>query len=240
MTRAELILEVKSELTVSSALPYSVSDPEINRIINQSKRWFNKYYDGSSIFRYYVIPIGDFGSSDFLSGDAGDRMIQMPDCVVSVSEVKEMGGVFPSALISGAMGYSMSLRSPESVTTIAARQSFYDLTKAFSIQIIAFKYNNAARKISIIGRSPRRDVVISAEVEIAENDLFEDYNFIRFVTATAKISLGRVLGMFDYKLAGGITVNGGDIKSEGETELEQIKEQINLEQPGNTLLMYNG
>lgn len=251
MTRAELILEIKSELTVSSALPYSINDSEINRIINQTIRWFNKYYNGAAQFRYYVIPAAEFSNSDFSNAasmkvgstdvaNLGSRVIQMPECVIGVSEVKEMGGIFPTSLMTGAVGYTMSLRSPESVTSIAARQSFYDLTKAFSIQIISYEFNNAARKISIKGRTPKRDVVISTHVSIPENDLFEDYNFIRFCTAQAKISLGRVLGMFDYKLAGGITINGGDLKAEGEQEIADLKEQINLEQPGNTLLMYNG
>lgn len=237
MTRPELILEIKSELTVSSALPYSIDDAEINRIINQAIKWFNKYSQDSVQFRYYIIPLSEFQG---WGGDPGNRMIQMPECVDSVTEVKEMGGVFPTSLISGSLGYSMSLRNPESVTQIAARQSFYDLTKAFSIRTIAFKFNNSSRKISIEGRTPKRDVVISSWVKIPENDLFEDYNFIRFCTAQAKISLGRVLGMFDYKLAGGITINGADMKTEGEEELAQIKEQINLEQPGNGFIMYNG
>jgi len=236
MTRAELIMEVKGELQVSNALPYSVSDDEINRIINKAKRWFNKYYDGSTEPKYFIIPIAEFNMSEFRK----TRFIQMPSCVVSVYNVQETGGTFPTTLISGSMGYTMSLRNPDNVTSIAARQSFYDLTKAFTIKRISFQWNRNTKRVMFKGRDPNNDVLIETEVEIPEDGLFEDYNFIQYVTAQSKISLGKVLGFFDYKLAGGITVNGGDIMSEGKEELEAVKQQINDEQPGNLLVMYNG
>ena len=83
--------------------------------------------------------------------------------------------------------------------------------------------------MKILGRDPKKNVYVQAYVEIPEETLFEDWFFIRYVTAAAKVALGRILGFFSYNLPGGISVNSDSIKQEGEDELEKIKEQIDEE-----------
>ena len=39
MTEAELIQEIKDDLSASCSLPYNLNDQEITRIINRAKAW---------------------------------------------------------------------------------------------------------------------------------------------------------------------------------------------------------
>jgi hypothetical protein len=53
-----------------------------------------------------------------------------------------------------------------------------------------------------------------------------NYYFLRLCTAHAKISYSRVLGTYPFQLPGNVTINTSDIRSEGESEIDKIKEEI--------------
>jgi len=59
--------------------------------------------------------------------------------------------------------------------------------------------------------------------------LYDDWFFQRYITAQAKMSLGRLLGTFTFNLPGGIQVDASAIKEEGQEELESIKQRIDDE-----------
>jgi hypothetical protein len=114
----------------------------------------------------------------------------------------------------------------DSLVFRTAQYQFFDLTRAFFLEWIRYDYNRRTKKCKILGRDPARDVFFNTYVKIPDDKLYEDYYFMRYVTAKSKIALGRMLSFFDYNLMGGIKVNAADIKSEGEQEVEKIETEI--------------
>lgn len=233
MTRAEFIMQVKDELRGSCALPYSVPDNEINRIINQAKKWFYRNYKEAVESQHYVITKEQFETPEFKK----TRTIILPSCVVSVYEVKEISGGgrlmsvdadFSDNRLIAAELYLSPFQSDDLVMR-TAQYAYWDLAQAFFLDRISYDHNANTHKLKILGRDPKKNVYVQAYVEIPEETLFEDWFFIRYVTAAAKVALGRILGFFSYNLPGGISVNSDSIKQEGEDELEKIKEQIDEE-----------
>ena len=45
--------------------------------------------------------------------------------------------------------------------------------------------------------------------------------------------------LYTYTLPGGVTINGSILKDAGEKELQEVKEQINNENPPSWFLLYN-
>jgi hypothetical protein len=88
MTRAELIEMVNGEITGSCSLPYSVPEREMERIINQALNWFYVNYGPAVETQYYVITKDWFQTQEFRS----TRSLLLPDCVVSVFEIREING----------------------------------------------------------------------------------------------------------------------------------------------------
>lgn len=230
MTRNEFILQIKDEIKGSCALPYSIPDREINRIIDQSKKWFYRNYNDAVESQYYVVPRDQFKLPEFKS----NRTIKLPDCVVAVTEVKEITG--GGRLFSSDPDFSdnryfaseifLAPFQSDDLVLRTAQYAYWDLSKAFFLELIAHDFNQNTGKLKIKGRDPNKNVFIDTYIEIPEEDLFEDWYFIRFVTATVKKALGRILGFFEYNLPGGVTINVQDIKSEGEEELQELKEEI--------------
>jgi hypothetical protein len=230
MTKGELIDMVQRELDVSFALPSQLQPTEIERIIDQASIWFYENYREAVETQYYIMRSSEFKTPEWFK----TRTITMPECVVSVFEVKEITGAGLIGTIDKDFADNKLIASEiylspftgDSLVFRTAQYQFFDLTRAFFLEWIRYDYNRRTKKCKILGRDPSRDVFFNTYVKIPDDMLYEDYYFMRFVTAKSKIALGRMLSFFDYNLMGGIKVNAGDIKAEGEQEVEKIETEI--------------
>lgn len=233
MTRGELIQLVNDEITGSGALPYSVPERESERIIDQALRWFYINYQYAVETQYYVIEKKWFQDPDFKK----TRSILLPDCVVSVFECKEVSGGgrlgtidrdFSDNRLLAAEIYLAPFASDDLVLR-TAQYSYWDLTKAFILERVRFDYNHNTHRLKIQGRNPKKNLFLETYVQIEESRLYDDYIFQRWVTATSKMSLARILGFFTFNLPGGVTINADAMRDEGKEELEQLKQTIDDE-----------
>jgi hypothetical protein len=233
MTRGELIDMVTGEITGSGSLPYSIPEREANRIIDQALNWFYANYGPAVETQYYVIEKDWFRQPEFKKS----RSLLLPDCVVTVFEVKEIqgGGRLGSVdrdfsdnrLIASEL--FLSPFQSDDLVLRTAQYSYWDLTQAFILERIGFDFNRNTHRLKIVGRDPKRNVFIQTYAKIEENKLYDDWFFQRYVTSQAKISLGRILGTFKFNLPGGIEVDASGIKDEGNEELKEIKQRIDDE-----------
>lgn len=230
MTKQELVETVQRELDASFALPSQLQPTEIERLIDQTAVWFYENYRDAVEMQYYIMSVGEFKKPEFLA----TRTVTMPECVVSVFEVKEITGAgllgnidrdFSDNKLVASEIY-LSPFTGDGLVFRTAQYQFFDLTRAFFLEWIRYDFNRRTRKVKMLGRDPRQDVFFNTYVKIPDDKLYEDYYFFRYVTAKSKISLGRMLSFFDYNLMGGIKVNAADIKAEGEAEVEKIEQEI--------------
>lgn len=230
MTKNELVQQVLRELDSSFALPVQIQPSEVERNIDQSALWFYENYRDAVETQYYIVPVGEFSREEFRA----NRTIMMPDCVVSVFEVKEITGAgllgtvdrdFADNKLIASEIYLSPFTGDGLVYRIAQYQ-FYDLTKAFFMDLIRFDFNRRTLKLKIMGRDPRRDVFIQTYVKIPDDKLYDDYYFYRYVTAKSKLSLARQLSFFDFNLMGGIKINVADLRSEATEEIQKVEQEI--------------
>jgi len=233
MTRGELIEMVTGEITASGSLPYSIPEREANRIIDQAMNWFYVNYGPAVETQYYVIEKNWFKQPEFKK----TRSLLLPDCVVTVFEVKEITGGGRLGSVDADFSDNRLIASElflspfqsDDLVLRTAQYSYWDLTQAFILERIGFDYNRNTHRLKIVGRDPKRNVFLQTYAKIEENKLYDDWFFQRYITAQAKISLGRILGTFKFNLPGGIEVDASGIKDEGAEELKEVKQRIDDE-----------
>jgi hypothetical protein len=91
---------------------------------------------------------------------------------------------------------------------------------------IGYTYNRLTHEFRFTGQLPDNDVIFQVFTTIPDCDLFQDEAFIRYCIAKAKIQLSRILGTFNFNLPGNITINYDLVMNEGQTELEEVVEEI--------------
>lgn len=243
MTESQLIKEIQNEIQLSCALPYALPEPEVKRIIQRAKAWFYDNYQYALEEKLIAIPREIFEHQTFVS----TRSIQMPECVQFVYELREMqspglfgqmDGDFSDSKILGAEMF-LSPFQGDNLVYRTAMYSMFDLSQAFILRTIAFRWNKNGKRISVLGRNPTTNCYVRAGVQLPEQDLYNDELFMRYCFAQAKINLGRILQIFNYNLPGGVTINFDAVKQDGNSEMEAIKTQIDGESSADWFLLYH-
>jgi hypothetical protein len=242
MTLKDLISNIQDELTNSCGLPYKLNYKEAERLVKNAEKWFYANYSEAVIQVIIPIPNDLYQTEDFKR----TRSIQMPDCVISVFDLRESSvgmfgpnkGDFADSKVIGSEIF-LAPQHGEALLYRTVMYSYFDLAKAYVLETIAHDWNRNTKTISILGRTPTKHTFVKAYVKIPEDKLYDDELFLRYCLAQAKISLGRLLGMFNYTLPGGIQVNFGDIKADGKEELAEIKQQIDGENSPDWFFQWN-
>ena len=259
MTEADLIQEIRDDISHSCALPYNLNDQEIKRIIKRARAYFYDNYQYAVEDRIFVLGKELFSNPSFRA----TRQIQLPSCVVSVYDVREVNGSGLTGTPDKDFGDSKLLGSELMLSPFAGDNlvyrtvlySFFDLAKAYLLESYAYNYNKNTKKLTILGRDPNRngatdsgssttlfsgtDVGVKACIAIPEESLYDDELFVRFCLAEAKINIGRLLGTFEYNLPGGVRVNYASIQTAGTTEKAVIIQMIKDENTPSYFLQWN-
>jgi len=232
-----------AELTQSCALPYSLNPAEIKRIIDRAARWFYDNFQYAVEEGYLAVPLEVYQHPSFLA----NRKIQMPDCIVSVYEVREVTGIgiigqpdrdFSDSKLLGAEIF-LSPFQGDNLVYRTAMYSYFDLAKAYDLELIAYDWNRHSKRVTILGRNPHRNTFFRVMTKIPEESLYDAEIFIRYVLADAKINLGRTLQVFNYNLPGGVQINFDAIKQDGVQELADIKQEIDDQNSPDWFLEYS-
>ena len=243
MTRDELVEEVINELTASCALPYSPPRREIERIIKKEMRWLYREYRELIYDRIYILDKKYYGTPEWKNS----RTFQMNDCTEGIKTVFEMTAgsrVFgindPDLSFDRLMAADLYLTplSSDQITYRTIQWSFWDLARAFNLRDINHDFNPNTHRLAITGRDPIQSLFILALDHIPENDAYEDPVVINWMVAHGKRSLARILGAFNYQLAGNVTINYEQYRTEGNEELAELKEKIKGDDTPDWFIMF--
>jgi hypothetical protein len=244
MTEQQLLQDVSGELTLDCSLPIQLPFDRIKTIVKNARDFFYDNYQYAVEERYMALNLELFSHPEF----AKTRTLKLPDCIQSVYDLREMGGIGIFGVNSGDFADSKMIGATLSFSPFAldnlmystVMYSFYDLSKAYTLESIAFSFNKNSKKLMLKGRNPRKNTFIKCYVKLSEEDLYEDELFRRYCKAMAKINLARLLGTFQYNLPGGVQLNYNDIKADGKEELADIKAQMDSENSPDWLMQWNG
>ena len=243
MTKAELVAEVKNEITASCALPYSPSTKEIERIIDKEMRWLYREYRELLQDRIYILDKSYFASREFRD----TRTFQMQKCTEGIKTVVEMtdgSRVFgindPDLSFDRMMASDLYLTplSSDQITYRTIQWSFWDLARSFNLRDINHDFNPNTHRLVITGRTPVESFMILAMDHIPEEDAYEDTIVIEWMIAKGKISLARILGAFNYNLLGNITINFDLWRTEGTETIKELKEKISGDDVPDYFIMF--
>lgn len=243
MTEAELVKEVQDELTASCSLPYSPPDKEIERIIRLEMRWLYREYRELIQDRIYILNKRYYETAEWRA----TRTYQLPDCIESVKQVIEMtdgNRVFgindPDLNFDRLMASDLYLTplSSDQITYRTIQWSFWDLARGFNLRDINHDWNPNTHRLIITGRTPIESLFVLAMEHIPAEDAYEDPLVIKWMIAKGKMSLARIMGAFNYQLAGNVTINFEQWRTEGKEEWDEMKEKIKGDDVPDWFLMF--
>lgn len=242
MTRQEFISQVNGEITASAAIPFSLPNTEIERLVKLEQQWMYREYRDAVQDAWYVLDKKYYATDEWKH----TRTFQLPPCVMAIKYVYEMtsgqrafGIHDPDMSFDRLMAADLYLTplSSDQITYRTIQWSFWDLAKQFNLRDINHHFSINTKRLIITGRDPVESLWVTTLNQIPEEDLYDDPLFLKWVIARGKIQLARILGTFNYTLIGGIQINYADIRAEGQEELKELKEKIKTDSPGDWFMM---
>lgn len=237
-TEAQFIAEVQQEISVACSLPFQIPKKEIQRIISQTAKWMYKNYEMAVEERYFMIESQVFSHKDFKC----DRTIILPECIFSVyrvAQTKGNGGLSKGASFDGTQDLAIDRLlqtdvykggqgafGSEALMWFVITDYWLDIADHITQHSITFDYSPLSNKLVILGETPTKSVVLQTTMKLPIEYLMNDELFFRYVVATAKRQLSRVVGTFQFNLPGNITINYDLLREEGSQELEEIKQEV--------------
>ena len=243
MTEAEFINNIQGELTVSGSLPKLVPDKEIRRIIMNAEDYFAENYITSVEPHIYIIKKENFKTDAWKA----DRTIDMPQCVISVNEVKEVTGESRLGNIDRDFSENRLIASEiflssfhgDDLVMRTAQYQYFDLAKAYFLQQITHDYNRNTKKLHILGKDPDFDVAVYTQIRIPIEKLYNDPYFRKYCIGQSKLSFGRLIRTYKYPLPGGVEIDGDSMASEGKEDIDWVLTKIDEENVPSWFLQYH-
>jgi len=243
MTRDELVQDIQNELTFAKALPYSLPEQEIIRIITIAERYFYDNWRHAIEPRYLLLPKDIYSNALFKK----DRAIILPDCVQFVHQVREakggtMFGTMDQDFADTKFIGSEIFLTPfigESIMYRTVLFSFLDLKKGFTIDTLAYDFNKNTKKLILLGRTPMAPTVVQVAKKIEAEYLYEDELFQRYTRAKAKVRLVELLTTFDYNLPGGVKISTQNLLTKADAELTDVMAMMKGENSADWMFLVN-
>ena len=236
----QFIQKIVQQITASCSLPFPLPANNIPLLIYQAAQYFWENYDGAIEERYYCIKNSDF----YRCGP--NNILTLPERIISVFGVYKTTNTFNygvlgdfslermilnnSALAAGAGG---------SLSDVFGSGMGYNLTDVmgalYEVQTykymfdspLTFNFNAYSHKLVILGALGQADLIIQCFLRCKIQDLYNLYYFFRYCVCLCMKSLATILGSYEFKMPGGITINYARFDDMANEEMDKIDEWIN-------------
>ena len=233
------IQRVISEVTQSCALPFSVPVERIPAFILQAGQWFWQNVDQACEERLYIIKNSELCKEGHLN-----KIVQLPPQIMGVhgcfklqenmkygtmgdfslermmmssfNSINGVGTIGVSGFSGNGGGYSLE----DVVVSMLEVDSFNEYLNP----PVTFSFNSYSSKLNIMGDIGFSDILIDCMVRCRIQDLYNNYYFFRLVVCFVKKALSTILGTYEFKLPGGVTINYDKFTDQANDDYEEIKE----------------
>ena len=241
------IASIQEELTVSCMIPFTVPDRTIAFIIKDAKELFYRIYEEAVEQQYFAIKkdviknkLFDKTVDNNTDNSATRGRLVLPTNVIAVTGVYELANYNGEAggtrwnknvndwwAVSGDFyTYGHTAIASSGLEYWVIESSFFDQMQRLFQHPIGYKYNMLTKRITFTGELPHSDVILDVRTAVDDCSLFTDPYFKQYIIAQCKIQLRRVISAFGNKIIGDVTVNYDAIANEGQSEVNQILQDI--------------
>lgn len=246
------IQRIIQELTQSCALNLPIPASAIPPLILQAAQYFWDNDDNSVEERWYCLP-----NSEFMRCGA-NMLAKLPPQIISVNGAYKttdsfnygvMGDfslermILNNSALAGGVGGSLSdvfgSGTGYNLTDVTAALYEVSTYKAMFDTPLTFNYNPYSNELVILGALGTSDLMLNTYQRLKLQDLYKSYYFFRYCVCLGLRSMATILGTFEFKLPGGVTLNYSIWRDMANEEIQKIDEWIQKNHAADYFTMTN-
>lgn len=235
------IQRIIQELTQSCALNLPIPPSAIPPLILQAAQFFWENDDQSVEERWYCIPNAEFNKC------GPNNIVKLPPQIIAVSGVFKTSNSFSYGALgdfslermilnNSAMASGIGMNAASNVFGSSGGWSLTDITGAlyelstFKMMFdspLTFNYNHYSNDLVILGALGSANLILNVLTRCKIQDLYKNYYFFRYCVCLGLRSMATIMGTFEFKLPGGVTINYSSFRDQAQQEMDQIVEYLN-------------
>ena len=233
------IQRIIQELTQSCALPLPVPANAIPPLILQAAQHFWETDDQSVEERYFCLPNREFNKC------GPNNTAKLPQQIISVFGVYKttdrwsfgaLGDfsleriVMNNSALAGGVGGQLTdvfgSGTGYNLTDITAALYEVQTYKSMFDVPLTFNYNQYSNELIVLGSLGNSDLILQCFTRCRIQDLYKNYYFFRYCVCLGMRSMSTIMGTFEFKLPGGVTINVSRFHDMATDEMQRIDEYI--------------
>ena len=233
------IQRIIQELTQSCALPIPVPANAIPPLILQAAQHFWETDDQSVEERYFCLPNREFNKC------GPNNTAKLPQQIISVFGVYKttdrwsfgaLGDfsleriVMNNSALAGGVGGQLTdvfgSGTGYNLTDITAALYEVQTYKSMFDVPLTFNYNQYSNELIVLGSLGNSDLILQCFTRCRIQDLYKNYYFFRYCVCLGMRSMSTIMGTFEFKLPGGVTINVSRFHDMATDEMQRIDEYI--------------
>lgn len=236
----QFIQRIIQEVTQSCALNLPIPASAIPPLIIQAAQFFWQNDDQAVERRWFCLPNSEFQKCGL------NNMAQLPPQIVSVVGVYKTAPHYNFGILGDFSLERMIINSSAmasgmggSLTNVFGSGTGYNLTditaalyelstyKAMFDVPVTYDYNEFSNVLEIQGALNNNDLVLDVYKRVKIQDLYKNYYFFRYCVCLTLRAMGTIMGTYEFKLPGGVTLNYQNFRDAANEEIQQIVDWIN-------------
>lgn len=235
----QFIQRIIQELTQTCAINIPMQPSAIPPLILQAAQYFWENDDQSIEERWYFLPHKEFMKC------GANMLAKLPPQILSVNGVYKTTDSFSYGILGDFSLERMVLNNSAIASGIGGSMSdvygsgggynLTDVTAAlYEVQTfeymfetpLTYNYNQYSNELVILGAMRSSDIMLNVYKRLKLQDLYKSYYFFRYCVCLGLRSMAQILGTFDFKLPGGVSINYSIWRDMANEEMEKIQEWI--------------
>jgi hypothetical protein len=212
----------------SPVITVELSEAQYENIIYDTIQDFQRYNYNEGSYKDYIVI--DLSAGQMYYDLSGTNVEGIIDLYLSVGSQGNINVLFsPVNMLLGGNAGVMNLMQYGMADYYSAMMYLREITNTFSVKY-NLNYNPTQERLTV---TPTPEEAMRGMLEVYKRETSENlYNHTlvkKLALARCKVLWGRNIGKFAITLPGGGTMNGSEIRSEGEAEEEKLMNDISNE-----------
>lgn len=233
------IQRIIQELTQTCAINIPMQASAIPPLILQAAEFFWENCDQAIEERWYCLPFKEFTK-------CGPNMLaKLPPQILSVNGLYKTTDSWSYGVMGDFSLERMILNNSAIASGVGGSTSDFfgsgtgytlqDITAAlYEVQTyeylfdspVTYNYNPYSNELVVLGAMGNSDLMLNVYKRLKIQDLYKNYYFFRYCVCLGLRSMAQILGTFEFKLPGGVTLNYSIWRDMANEEIQKIEEWI--------------
>lgn len=243
----EFIELIQREVSEHSAIPLEIKPDRVKTIIGDCAKYFYEWHPQAIERKHLIVLRSDIENA---KSDGFNAVLKLPDAIKFIYRIRRTNGysnlIQARYLSSPLMGLNRFNSMTNSIGGLGTQRDFVSTTLAmYEFQTknsmshnnrgVSHSWSELSNNITFLS-DVDNDLVLECGVRIPITNLYSDLWFKMYVVGYCLQSLSRIVGTYDHRYVGGVTINWSEWKTDGEKMVEKVEEELKIYNTNNFII----